>query len=271
MRKAIRRTLVALWCLLSLGLALLWVRSSFRQDQFVYARAGGRLWQLFCNDGEFGVSTATPWPNAEPAQFFSLRHAGGDLRGGPKWLAGPRGRQADWEGLGVHVVSGPGVVPLKSDGTASWSKDSDPPFFVLVQPRRFLRVAPLRFVDTYVSFGLPAVLLAAVPAFFVLRRVQQGRRQRLARRDVCLCPICGYDIRATPDSDGPLWDRCPECGWETRAAKLTPPDGSEPWKRRADPWRTPRAKGWRRGMPKRGRQQSERPASAVFAFFPSKR
>ena len=70
MRKAIRRTLVALWCLLSLGLLALWVRSRSHQDQFVYAPAGGRLWQLFCHRGEFGFSTATPWPNAERPQVL---------------------------------------------------------------------------------------------------------------------------------------------------------------------------------------------------------
>lgn len=35
---------------------------------------------------------------------------------------------------------------------------------------------------------------------------------RLARRNAGRCRVCGYDLRATPDADGPLLERCPECG-----------------------------------------------------------
>jgi hypothetical protein len=40
------------------------------------------------------------------------------------------------------------------------------------------------------------------------------RRWRKHRRDFTVghCPACGYDLRATPQGDGDLLPRCPECG-----------------------------------------------------------
>jgi hypothetical protein len=32
------------------------------------------------------------------------------------------------------------------------------------------------------------------------------------------CRKCGYDLRATPDASGPLFDKCPECGVPVQSA-----------------------------------------------------
>jgi len=45
---------------------------------------------------------------------------------------------------------------------------------------------------------------AALPAVWALTR----RRSSVPGR----CSTCGYDLRATPEKSGPLFDRCPECG-----------------------------------------------------------
>jgi hypothetical protein len=220
MRKALRRSLVALWCLLSLCVLALWVRGQFRQDQFVYAPAGGRLWQIFSHSGEVGFSTATPWPNAERPQWLSAKDDGSLPLLGPKWWAGSPGPSVpprDWDILGLQILAGPGQVPLKPDGRAAWEKQPHAPLIITINPRvrRAPLTAPLHFTDVYISLWLPTLLLAVYPALVVLKRAREIDRRRRARQNLCLCPGCGYDIRATPDAAGPLWDRCPECGRPT--------------------------------------------------------
>jgi len=47
---------------------------------------------------------------------------------------------------------------------------------------------------------LPTILLAGLPLVRLIRRLRHERAARLG-----LCPVCNYDLRATPE-------RCPECG-----------------------------------------------------------
>jgi hypothetical protein len=64
-----------------------------------------------------------------------------------------------------------------------------------------------RLIIVYAPFWLPVLLTAATPACWATGAFRRRRRSRVG-----LCPVCGYDLRATPE-------RCPECGTVPRAAK----------------------------------------------------
>jgi hypothetical protein len=103
-----------------------------------------------------------------------------------------------------------------------WHYESRPPDDV-VEPRGISIWARLGF-ETYDASGggvatapiWPIVLATGLlPCAYL---ISLGRRRRALRKG--LCPVCGYDLRATPD-------RCPECGAvpSTKGARLPRPGG----------------------------------------------
>ena len=57
--------------------------------------------------------------------------------------------------------------------------------------------------SAWLPYWLPAALFAALPAAWLRRHLVELRQDR--RRQMGVCPACGYDLRASPG-------RCPECG-----------------------------------------------------------
>ncbi len=57
----------------------------------------------------------------------------------------------------------------------------------------------IRHVNCF-PFWFLCALTALPPVLMGTRRIR-----RRSRREMCFCPVCNYDLRATPD-------RCPECG-----------------------------------------------------------
>ncbi len=71
----------------------------------------------------------------------------------------------------------------------------------------------LRLDRLVIPYWAIVLLTAAIP----LGRLVAPRRKSHALGQ--LCAKCGYDLRATPEKSGPLFDRCPECGMSAPHAK----------------------------------------------------
>jgi hypothetical protein len=174
LRSAIN-VLAAASLLLCLATAGLWLRSYWVEDV---------LW-------------ATCWEPPEGGRTYRIQHCSGAF-------ASYRGHLAGWFGWSERPKGQ--LMPL-------W-------YFEFEHPTGFYLAADLGFSSRrHVFEGYPYNLwiwrlptwslvsaFTVLPAIVTFRQVRAARRRR--RRDrLGLCPLCGYDLRATPG-------RCPECGRE---------------------------------------------------------
>ena len=226
----LKLTSLGLCLVTALSAAVLWVRMPTRQDQFSYARAGGRLWVVGSREIGLYLTIINGWPNDEPPRLYG--------HDDPEAFIGPNIGIAGgtfWETLGVHGLYGNAHITLRSDGTAEWREHpagvrapeqtmlgyswvvepaggSAAPAAVTwkwangggqVAPR--VSITPPIF-EVFVPHWIPVALFLPPPLAWAVLRWRRAVARRRRRRHGC-CVRCGYDLRA---SSG----RCPECGHE---------------------------------------------------------
>ena len=164
--------------LLCVAVCVLWARSHFVVDQVnVQSYAGGvgqadrRDWDLLV---EFGVLRCqwSDWRSDAPGQTRWRWTTSTARQGRWRWSD-----NSVWQRWGFHYSINTTLI-ARHRGKVSEGK-------------------------LYSPVWLPAGVLAVMPSLWFRRTyVRYWRKRRLGR---CLCPACGYDLRASPE-------RCPECG-----------------------------------------------------------
>ncbi|HSI36313.1 MAG: hypothetical protein ACAI43_02255 [Phycisphaerae bacterium] len=192
LRRILFNSLTALSLLLAIAAAILWARSyrgwvGIVPADSIVRRSGDVWYEVGSSHGTFyGLRARQPvlteiWPAARDAvpmvdsQLFAVRLSRS-------------------EALDVHTSS-----------LATWESGTrDTRVFYNVPPPRGDPARLLRYHYVDVKCWLVAAVFSLLPGTRLITWLVRGRRRRRGSR-VGLCPVCGYDLRATPD-------RCPECG-----------------------------------------------------------
>lgn len=162
--------------LLCVAVCVLWVRSYWLTDQLLYRGVGGQR-AVRTRQGHVAVSLLLADHSNQPANSFGLTYQ--------RDLPQPPGIEMTWR-LFLYPDARAQIVHWERGG------------FVWYTRRRSDGVL-------YVTAIAPAWSLAAATLPVALTLLRRRARRRRRRRQSGLCPMCGYDLRAT-------LERCPECG-----------------------------------------------------------
>ena len=174
-----------------LATLVLWVSSYFVVDELTWERPnvvspqeGPYAWTTRAESGRFWASRGVEFPFMKPEMGFHLFRTSGGIGSGRDGL----GFAIHFDRSGMKYVINVSPNGVFTDGGLQYCAGDG-------------SIDQLKF-----PCWLPALLFAAIPAWWLIRKVRRSRRVRLG-----FCRSCGYDLRATPR-------RCPECGTEPRDA-----------------------------------------------------
>jgi hypothetical protein len=188
--------LAAFLLVLSLGVAILWVRSYFVADDFEFHRH----W----------TSSSNPPTPTDEFEDLSCDHAGLVF----SWM---KGTDILWEdikaGPELDEVLKPHYLRWQRNPATSYASGQISSVGTTGNGWTLPRIGiMLRNDETYngpmgmheISMVLPCPIVILILSSIALAALWPTIVRRRRMRNRC-CPICGYDLRATPDG-------CPECG-----------------------------------------------------------
>jgi len=169
MRRHLLNAIAALsLLLLCLATVSLWVRSYWVSDWISWSSDGPTNFNIITGRGKFVLTKVTQTDGSS------------------------------WQGRGWQRSGQAPYDPI--DAWQVWSTERLTIFNVITWGRRASSDGSTQSLTVMLPYWLVAILTFAFPCVQIIRRFPRDRRIRAG-----LCPICGYDLRATPG-------RCPECG-----------------------------------------------------------
>ena len=199
--------LTAMSLLLAIAFFIEVWRSQYYADGLSFD-LGKSHWGVGSALGRFGMQWYDPWPQRAPPHPSSFPL-------GPNWLNTWKGpsfiffsagtARVERQFAGIAFDYGRECVVLAPGGQID--RESPLAAFQRAHQRGALS-PPMAFWDISIPLWMLVVLMLMLPLGFSLRTAyvrfdRYLRFRRATRRGNC--PVCGYDLRATPQ-------RCPECG-----------------------------------------------------------